>query len=353
MRQLSGYLWRSVLVPALAMLGILVGLDCLFSFIHELDFLRGNYQAWQALQFVLTSIPHRINEFLPMAVLLGTLVGLGLLANSGELTVIRAAGVSTLKISWMVFRPALMLLILGVLNGEFLAPYAEQIAQSNRSLAESRGEVIRSKYGFWHRDGEEFIHINAVQPNGVLYGLTRYRYRDEQVLEEAAYVERAIYQGDSWFLENVRGSRLGEQGMETYHQASATWHTDVTPKLLSFLILEPGHLSYSNLYRYANYLQSQGLEAAEYQLSFWQKSLMPIATLGMVLIAISFVFGPLRQVTMGLRLTAGIFASLLFHYGQQFFGHMSLVFHTPPLVAALIPVLVCTLIGVVLISRVR
>ena len=353
MKQLSSYIWRAVMMPALVMIAALVGLDCLFSFVHELDFLRGNYQAWQALQYVLTSIPHRISEFLPMAVLLGTLIGLGLLANSGELTVIRAAGVSTLRIGWMVFRPAILLLVLGVLNGEFVAPYAEQIAQSNRSLAESSGEVIRSKYGFWHREGEEFIHINAVQPNGVLYGLTRYRYRNGLVLAEASYVQRAIYQGDSWFLENVRGSRLGDGGMEIYHRDSGVWKTDVTPQLLSFLILDPAQLSYSNLYRYANYLQSQGLEAAEYRLSFWQKTLMPVATLAMVLIAISFVFGPLRQVTMGLRLTAGIFASLLFHYGQQFFGHLSLVFHTPPLLAALLPVLICAVIGVILIIRVR
>lgn len=353
MRQLQGYVWQAVMMPALLMMAVLVGLDCLFSFVHELDFLRGDYQAWQALQFVLTSLPHRLNEFLPMAVLLGTLVGLGLLANSGELTVIRAAGVSTGRVAWMVFRPALLLLLLGVLNGEFVAPYAEQIAQSNRSLAESRGEVIRSKYGFWHREGEEFIHINAVQPNGVLYGLTRYRYRPDLTLMEAQYVERAIYQGDGWFLENVSGSRIADTGVESYRAANSRWQTDVTPQLLSFLILEPAHLSYSDLYQYASYLQSQGLQADEYRLSFWQKTLMPVATLAMVLIAISFVFGPLRQVTMGLRLTAGIFASLLFHYGQQFFGHLSLVFHTPPLLAASLPVLICVLVGVVLIARVR
>ena len=99
MRLLRRYFWRAVLIPTLAILGIIVGLDCLFGFIYELEGLRGDYQAMQALQFILTTTPRRVHEYLPMAILLGTLIGLGLLANSGELSVIRASGVSTLKVS--------------------------------------------------------------------------------------------------------------------------------------------------------------------------------------------------------------------------------------------------------------
>lgn len=353
MTLLSTYLWRAVIVPSVAMIMVLAALDVLFSYMHELEFLRGDYQAFQALQFVFTSLPHRINEFLPMAVLLGTLIGLGVLANNGELTIIRAAGVSTQRVVWMVCRPALMLLVLGLINGEFIAPYAEQIAQSNRALQESRGEAVRSKYGFWHREGESFIHINAVQPNGVLYGLTRYEYDENMHLKVAMHVERAIFQDGEWYLENVKGSALTENGIESYEKNSGQWQTTLTPKLLSFLILDPKYLSYSSLYFYAGYLEEQGLEAREHLLAFWQKVFTPLATLAMVLIAISFVFGPLRQVTMGLRLTAGIFAGVLFHYGQQFFGHMSHVFHIPPLVAAIVPVLVCVVIGAIMLRRVR
>jgi lipopolysaccharide export system permease protein len=351
MKRLRGYLWWSVMMPALAMLGVLVALDSLFSMVHELEFLRGDYQVLQALQYVFTSIPHRAAEFLPMAVLLGTLLGLGFLANSGELTVIRAAGVSQYRIGWLVLRPALFLLLLGLLNGEYLAPYAQQVAHSNRSLAESSGEAIRSKFGYWHRDGSEFIHINAVQPNGVLYGVPRYRFKGEQALEELVYVERAIYQGDAWFLEGIRGTRLQDDRAESYAESTAVWETNLTPELLSYVILEPEHLSFSKLYQYGAYLGSQGLDGAEYKLAFWQKLMVPVASIGMVLIAISFVFGPLREVTMGLRLTAGIVASLVFHYGQQFFGHLSIVFDASPFLAATVPALLCVFAGLLLMRR--
>jgi lipopolysaccharide export system permease protein len=355
MRRLRQYLWRAVVLPSLGVIGVLVSLDCLFSFIRELEFLRGNYQALEALQFVATTSPRRFYEFLPMGILLGTLLGLGLLANSGELTVIRAAGVSTGRISWMVLRPALLLLVLGMLTGEYLAPYTEQVAQSNRSIAEGGGEALRSKYGYWHREGNEFIHINAVQPNGVLYGVTRYQFDDAHRLRESQYIERALYQDEAgyWFLENVKGSRLGDERVDTYRKANDIWRTRLTPALLSIVILEPKYLAPSKLLEYARYRERQGLKASEYMLSFWQKVLRPVATIGMVLIAISFIFGPLREVSMGLRMTAGIVAGLVFHYGQQFFGHLSLVFDTWPLIAASVPPLICMLLGVVLLSRVR
>lgn len=57
MRLLKRYFWRAVLIPTLAILGIIVGLDCLFGFIYELEGLRGDYQAMQALQFILTTTP--------------------------------------------------------------------------------------------------------------------------------------------------------------------------------------------------------------------------------------------------------------------------------------------------------
>lgn len=354
MRLLKQYFWRAVLFPTLAIISIIVSLDCLFAYIYELEALRGNYQAWQALQYIATTIPRRVHQYLPMAILLGTLIGLGLLANSGELSVIRAAGVSTLKVSWLVLRPVLMLIVLSIPLGEYLTPYTEQVAQSNRSIAEGGGKALRSKFGYWHREGEEFIHINAVQPNGVLYGVTRYRFdKARQVLTQTQFVERAIYQGDHWVLEGIEGSRLSPEQVTTFSEENDVWNTELTPQLLSIVVLKPDHLAMGKLLEYTRYLKRQGLETADYMLSFWQKLFMPLATVGMVLIAISFVFGPLREVTMGLRLTAGIVAGLLFHYGQQFFGQLSLVFNTDPLMAALLPPALCMLVGIWLLRRVR
>src|SRR5690606_23894773 len=212
---------------------------------------------------------------------------------------------------------------------------------------------LRSKYGYWHREGQEFIHINAVQPNGVLYGVTRYRYDEQNRLTEALFVERAIFQRSYWFTDGVGGSRIRGNGTESQASVSSIWETSLTRQVLAMVILKPEHLALGKLMIYAEYMAKQGLEADEYWLAFWQKLLQPLATLGLVLIATSFVFGPLREVTMGLRMTAGIATGLFFHYGQQFFGHMSLVFDSSPFLAASVPAFISLFVGVLMLLRAR
>lgn len=354
MRLIRRYVFRAVLVPALMTSLMLVGLDALFRFVDELQNLDGNYQALQALQYVLTVTPGRFTLFLPVAILLGALFGLGLLANSGELVVIRSSGPSLSRLCWMVMRPVIVMLVLGMLVGEYVAPYAQQVGESNRTIQQGGGEIMRSDYGYWVRQGDEFIHINAVQPNGAIYGVTRLIFDAEHQLVESQFVQRGIYQGDgAWVLQGVQGSKISADKVTTYHEQEITWNSELTPDKLSIVIVDPADLSLARQWQYASYLQQQGLTADEYLLSFWQKLLMPLATIGMVLIAISFIFGPLREVSMGARMTAGIIAGLLFHYGQQFFGSLSLVFHTSPFVAGFAPPAICVVVGIWLLRRVR
>lgn len=354
MKLLRRYLFRTVFAPALVCSLMIAGLDGLFRFVDELRALDGNYQAVQALQYVVTLMPGRFTLFLPVAILLGALFGLGLLANSSELVVIRSAGPSLTRLCWMVLRPVLVLLAVGMLLGETVAPYASQVAESNRNLQQGGGKVMRSSYGYWLRQNDEFVHINAVQPNGAIYGVTRLIFDKEHQLVESQFVQRGIYQGEgSWALQGVQGSRIGSDKVDAYQEQEGRWNNGLTPEQLAVVIVNPADLSLKRQWEYASYLKQQGLTAAEYLLSFWQKVFMPLATIGMVLIAISFIFGPLREVSMGGRLTTGIVAGLLFHYGQQFFGSLSLVFHTSPFVAGFVPPAICIGIGIWLLGRVR
>lgn len=94
MVKLDRYIGSNVLVAILAVLGVIVGLSVLFSYIDELGSLDKNYSLLDAATWVAWTVPRRIFEMLPMAALIGCLVGLGNLAGGSELTVMRAAGVS-------------------------------------------------------------------------------------------------------------------------------------------------------------------------------------------------------------------------------------------------------------------
>jgi len=129
------------------------------------------------------------------------------------------------------------------------------------------------------------------------------------------------------------------------------WDTELSPKLLNVLVLTPDALSIQNLYSYAQYLQQQELDSSEYWLAFWKKLLQPLATASLVLIAVSFIFGPLREVTMGQRIFTGVIVGIVFRTSQDLLGPASLVFGFSPLIAVALPLVVCGGVGIYLLRK--
>ncbi|WP_455232153.1 LPS export ABC transporter permease LptG [Geopseudomonas aromaticivorans] len=351
MVRLDRYIGSSVFFSILGVLGVIVGLALLFAFIDELGDLDAGYGVAEAARYIAFTIPARIYELLPMAALIGCLVGLGSLASSSELTVMRAAGVSLGRIVGAVMKPLLVLLVVGLLIGEYVVPWTQSEAQSGRSLAQGGGEAQTTRRGLWHRQGEEFIHINSVQPNGVLLGVTRYRFDGERRLLSASFARRAQYQGDYWQLENVATTLLHEDRSEVLQAPSERWDVELTPQLLGTVVVEPEALSMTGLWRYIHYLGEQGLNNSRYWLAFWTKALQPLVTATLVLLAISFIFGPLRSVTLGQRLFTGVLVGFIFRIAQDMLGPSSQVFGFPPLLAVLVPAGICGLVGVWLLRR--
>ncbi|PAV24535.1 lipopolysaccharide export system permease protein [Tamilnaduibacter salinus] len=351
MRKLDRYITRTVGGATLLVMLVVLSLDVIFGFIAELDDARADYQAFDALLYVLMTLPRRIYDYLPVGAFMGCLVGLGALASSSELVVVRAAGVSLRRIVVSAMKPTLIVIVFGLLLGEYVAPHFERIAQSQKAVALGAGENVAAATGFWHREGNTFMHMNAVQPNGVLHGVSLFRFDDERWLESATFAKRAIHQGDHWILGKGTRTRLTREGAERETFRQERWETDLSPEVLSVLIVKPDNLSISGLYTYATYLEAQGLSAGNYWLSFWKKVLAPVAIAVLVLVAISFVFGPLRSVTMGFRVFTGIIVGLLFKYMQDLLGPMSLVFGFDPILAITAPILVSGLVGAYLMKK--
>ena len=352
MAKLDRYIGTQVFFAILAVLGIILGLALLFAFIDELsDLNKGDYGLVQALWYVLLTAPRRAYEMLPMAALIGCLIGLGTLASNSELTIMRAAGVSIGRIVWAVMKPMLVLMLAGILIGEYVAPLTENQAQADRALAQGGGAAQSSKRGMWHRQGQEYVHVNAVQPGGVLLGVTRYRFDDERRLLSASFARRAEYRDDHWMLSNVQTTLLHDDRSEVVNQREERWDIELNPELLGTVVMEPEALSVTGLWQYIHYLAEQGLNNARYWLAFWTKLLQPLVTAALVLMAISFIFGQLRSVTLGQRVFTGVLVGFIFRIAQDLLGPSSLVFGFSPLLAVLVPAGICALAGVWLLRR--
>ncbi len=351
MRKLNQYIARTVIGAVTMVLLVIVSLDAIAALVDQLGELKGNYNFIEALAYVGLTLPGRIYNNIPLSALVGCLVGLGVLASSSELVVMRAAGVSVTQITWAVMKPVLVFIVLSIGLGEYVTPLTDQIADSRRAIAQGDKKALESRHGLWNREGKEFMHFNAVLPNGRLYGVTRYRFDDNGQLTASSFAQTAIFQGDHWLEEEGQESLISAEGVEVHRYDWRRWNTELSPKLLNVLVLRPDALSIQNLYSYAQYLQQQELDSSDYWLAFWKKLLQPLATASLVLIAVSFIFGPLRQVTMGQRIFTGVIVGIVFRTSQDLLGPASLVFGFSPLIAVALPLLVCASVGIYLLRR--
>ncbi|TWC10521.1 MULTISPECIES: LPS export ABC transporter permease LptG [unclassified Pseudomonas] len=351
MVKLDRYIGSSVFMAILAVLGIILGLATLFAFIDEMSDVSDTYTLADVASYVLLTAPRRLYDMLPMAALIGCLIGLGSLASNSELTIMRAAGVSVGRIVWAVMKPMLVLMLVGVLIGEYIAPATENTAQANRSLAQGGGDAQSAKHGLWHRQGDEFIHINSVQPNGILYGVTRYRFDAQRHMLSSSFAKRAQFAEDHWQLSDVTTTLFHEKNTEVVASTQERWDVAISPQLLSTVVMAPESLSITGLWGYIHYLADQGLNNGRYWLAFWVKVLQPLVTAALVLMAISFIFGPLRSVTLGQRVFTGVLVGFTFRIAQDLLGPSSLVFGFSPLFAVLVPAGVCALAGLWLLRR--
>lgn len=354
MGKISWYVARTVFFAILMVLLVVLSLDLVGTFIEEMGDLRGDYDLGEALAYIFLSAPGRVYEYLPYASLIGCLAGLGILANASELVVMRAAGISVVRITWMVLKPVFLFILFGLALGEYVTPYTDQLADSRRAVALGYQRALNTERGLWNREGNEFMYINVVEPDGILHGVTRYRFDDERRLQEASYAERARpYGGGLWREEDVSLTRFAENSTEVAAYKERQWETALSSKLLNIIALPAEALSIRNLAYYVGYLEQQRLESSEYRLAFWQRVLQPLATISLVLIAISFIFGPLREVTMGQRIFTGVVFGIVFRLSQSLLGPSSLVFGFPPVIAVLAPIVICFGIGLFLLSRTR
>ncbi|TQV76771.1 LPS export ABC transporter permease LptG [Aliikangiella marina] len=349
---LDRYIARQVIGASLMMLLLLAALRSLFSLIDELgDLGRGGYQLSDALLFVALMFPSRIMEFFPMSVLIGTLFGLGAMAANSELTVMRAAGVTTWRIAGSAIKSSLVLMLLVVLIGELVTPISSKAAQQLRTAAISGGELSVSKTGLWARYQNQVIQLGNILTDGRLTEINIYELSETRALKKIIKADTAQKQSQYWLLQNVTEIEFSDNEITTSNSESRMWINPLDQDQIDSLILEPDTLNLSGLLSYIDYLKQNSMQAEVYVLAAWRKVMQPLAIAVMMFVGVSFIFGPMRNVSMGARILSGVMLGFVFHLANQSFGPVSLVFNIWPFVGAVTPLLLFAGLGYLLMKR--
>ena len=355
MRILDRYIGQVVIQTVLAVVLVLVTLFAMITFANEADKIgRADYSLGMAVLYTLLRMPMQFYQMFPLSALLGTMLGLGMLASHGELVVVRAAGVSVRRIIMSVMKSMGLLVLLVIFIGEMVAPPAYQYATHARVKAMAGKISLNTDYGLWARDGSLFIHVQRVENDGRLIDVRLYDFDEKSrrmrfVLE----AETGHFDGQQWVLSKVRKSVMSENEIEIRAIPELRWQTLLEPDLIKVVSVGPEELSSFKLWHYIDYLKDNGLEYAQYELAFYNRVFMPLAIIAMVLIAVPFVFVSPRHSSIGQKVVTGFMIGIVFYIANRLIGQMGLVYDFPPVLAAALPTLLVIAAALLLLRRLR
>ena len=354
MNLLSRYLMRNILLSTLLVLMVLLSLAVLFEFIGQVDDVVGDFGIAQALLYALLRLPQLSTEMMPIAVLIGSLLGLGALASNSELVVMRTAGLSIARLAGMVAISGFVLLVATALIGEFIGPPLDYFARNMRD--EARYSQSGRDFGkaAWVKDGSVILHLERVNTEFEFGSLYLFRFNDDNTLRSIARAENSgIDDNDKWILENFRETRFQDDGVQVVSSSLAIESFDVDSDVLGITLVKPISLSARGLMSYIDYLNRNDLSAIRYEMELWSRGSKTVAVAIMPILALAFVFGPLRSSGAGGRLMIGVMIGLGYFLASETLSSSGQVFDLNPALVTSLPTVALLAITIFALGRVR
>jgi lipopolysaccharide export system permease protein len=339
-RYVAGCVLRAVLLSAAA----IVALFSLLAFVDQLGAVgQGRYNIGDVLIYTLLTIPARVMQMAPVAMLLGGLLGFGLLSRQSELVIMQSLGLSAARIVGAVIKLGVPIVIILFMNAQFLVPPAQAWAESLRGAAVSTDGPDAGLPGFWAQKDRNFLSVQRIR-RGHPENINIYSFAPDGTLASSTHADSAeVETGGVWLLHNVTLETVQQSQFGIRHFAQLAWPAFVQPAEIRLLMLPPDAVPPFALFNYIGVLDQRHQQALRYRLELWTTLSIPVSMLAMILIAAAFVFRSARARGAGQQIVIGGVLGVAFLFVQQITAYLVLLLNLNPAPATLaLPLLLST-----------
>ncbi len=256
-------------------------------------FLRHDAELASMLLYFLCKIPDVSFQLAPFAVLMASLLTIGLLNKNREITAMRSCGVGIVHVT-MPF-----LAVAGLLTATLLGLTAVVIPLANAKAAYIRTVEIQNKpqplaftsENLWLRvRNHSLLHVERVDPDGTrLRKVTVYRLNERFSLSAFLSADDAVYADRQWILRDVV-QRVVEPdgGIARVQRASLPLALSLTPEdLKTWNALEPEHMTLNQLSAHIGHLQQEQQRATKFLADYWRRVAFAFVPLIMTILGVS------------------------------------------------------------------
>jgi lipopolysaccharide export system permease protein len=353
---LGRYIIRTVLGYTLVVMAVLLALGALFMFIGQQDDIGvGNYTATQALLFVALNLPSYLFQLLPVAALIGSLLGLGNLARGSELIVMRASGVTTLRFCLWLGSAGLILASVMFVVGEYLAPPLGQYARQLKVFAKFDEFNLGGNRATWVRDGDTIISVDQQSGSTRFGGIKVFQLDRGRQLLSVGRAESASVKGDQvWRLEKYVGTAFAPDMTATVsREGERDVRTSLSSDFLGLAVMEPEAMGLRDLRGYIAHLQRNELQSTRFEAAYWSRLARFVAVLLVIMLALPFCIGSLRNSGQGARTVVGVLIGAGFVLMSQTLESSGELFSLSPWLVGWIPTAMLAVVTGTLLWRNR
>ena len=297
-------------------------------------------------------------ELAPFAVLIATLVSLGIFSRNNEDTAFKAGGVSVRRLGAPIFVAAAVGALLAFSIGEYALPIAKQkeIRYRNRIAGHPADWKLRTpseRNWYYARDGRIW-HREESEAGRALASPSIYQFDREFDLVRRTSAREATWDADSrtWVLRQGWTRELS--GGETI--SFATFLEERTagdpPPAFSAEHRTPEEMRFRELQRFTRRLQRSGYPTASLETALQSKIARPLLVPLMALLGIPFAFRIGRRGTLA-GIGVGLVLGMVFLIASALFSKLGDVGALPPPLAAWSPHVLFSTGAAFLLARLR
>lgn len=364
------YLAKQIYAAFGFILFALVALFLFFDILSELGSVQGQYTLPLALLHVLLKAPSRISEIIPIAGLIGSIYVFAMLASQSEFTILRIAGLDIKRSLITLTKISLPLVVLTLIMSEWVGPYAEAKSDLIRMKAMGASYSSQFRTGVWVKDrlrdedgsgpvrpGVRYVNVGQIAKDNEISNIRMYEFNDSyNLLSIRSAISGHFDETGIWVLNDVTETRFKEIkqtdplnpvfSAQTVNYPTLTLESEVTPQILSVLLISPEKMSIVSLGRFISHLRDNKQDTQRHSIAFWKKVVYPFTIFVMLTLALPFAYMKVRAGGVGIKVFGGIMLGMSFQLFNSLFSNVGLLGSWPTLLTALTPPLVYFLLAV-------
>lgn len=355
------YLAKQIYAAFGFILFALVALFLFFDILSELGSVKGQYTLPLALLHVLLKAPSRISEIIPIAGLIGSIYVFAMLASQSEFTILRIAGLDIKRGLITLAKISIPLIVLTLVMSEWAGPYAERLSDQIRMKALGSAYESQFRTGVWVKDrlrdedgsgpirpGVRYVNVGKIEKDNEILNVRMYEFDDAyRLLSIRTAVSGRFDHSGTWILDDVTETRFKETKQsdplapvytaQTLTHPILTLESEVTPQILSVLLISPEKMSIVSLGHFINHLSENRQDTHRHAIAFWKKVIYPFTIFVMLSLALPFAYLKVRAGGVGIKVFGGIMLGMSFQLFNSLFSNVGLLGSWPAIVTAATP----------------